>query len=99
MYCDAMRRWQKHVEAREEVRMALEHRLHALRHAIGGDGLLLELLHNMEEAVVDERAVGEDDAYPLQKCRGVVVSHSRSGCFCICGCCRFGGSCCACGCC
>ena len=93
VYCDAMRRWQEHVEAGEEVRMAVEHWFHALHHAVGGDVLLLKLLHNTEEAVVDERAVGEDDAHPLQKCHGVIVSHSCSGCCCFCGHCCFCGCC------
>ena len=79
VYSDAIRRGKEHVEARQEIRVALEQQLDTVDDVICGDGLLLELLHDGEEAVVDERAVVKDLAHPLQKLHGVFVLHTARG--------------------
>ena len=79
VYSDAIRRGKEQVEARQEIRVALEQQLDAVDHIICGNALFLELLHDGEEAVVDERAVSKDIAHPLQKLHGVFVLHTARG--------------------
>ncbi len=79
VYSDAMRRGEEQVETRQEIRITLEQQLDAVDHNMCGDSLFPELTHDGEETVVDERAVGEDVAYPLQELHGVFVLHAARG--------------------